>query len=214
MARRFKRSYPEAVMRIEFRRTGERQYRLAIHREGLPILELQAPGHDLAMPHDLVHLIVESELGLEHGIFGFYAAGGDAGGSPHLAAGEKPRDAARRRHKAARRDRGLLRRGGRDDGDRSERAAYVCMYEWLRRSPDPARRARAADLADGVRATLDKMPADERRLYGDERLARVCARMEELSARWSRLDVGESFTVEWTVRRNPRGTEHRSVMVE
>ena len=198
MARRFKRSYPEAVMRIEFRRTGERRYAVAIHREGRASVEFGAPGYDPWMPHDLVHLIAESELGLQHGIFGFYAAGGDAGGSPHLVAGETPRAAARRRHKAARRDRGLLRRGGRDDGDRSERAAYVCSYEWLRRSPDPARRARAADLAEGVRLTLDNMPDDERRLYRAERLARVCARMDELSAQWARLGVGESLAVEWT----------------
>ena len=214
MARRFKRSYPETVMRIELRRTGPRRYALTIHREGLPPHEFAAPGYDPILPHDLVHFIVESELGLEHGIFGFYAAGGDAGPSPHLVAGEKPREAARRRAKAARRDRGLLRRGGRDDGDRSERAAYVCTYEWLRRSPDPARRARAATMADGVRVTLDGMADDERRSFSEEGLARVCARMDELGAAWSRLQVGESIAVEWTMRRNPRTTEHRSGMVE
>lgn len=214
MARRFKRSYPETVMRIELRRTGERRYALTIHREGLPPHELPAPGYDRILPHDLVHLIVESELGLEHGIFGFFAAGGDAGGSPHLVAGEKPRQAARRRAKAARRDRGLLRRGGRADGDRSERAAYVCMYEWLRRSRDPAQRARAAQMADGIRVALGGMSDDERRSFSAERLARVCARMDELGAAWSRLQIGESFAVEWTLRRNPRTTEHRSGMVE
>jgi len=96
MARRFKRSYPETVMRIEFRRTG------------------------------------------------VYAAGGDAGGEPHLVAGEKPRAAARRRHKASRRDRGLLRRGGRDDGDRSERAAA-----WTSSAP----RGRACKSANRSRSS-------------------------------------------------------------
>jgi hypothetical protein len=197
MARRFKRSYSETVMRIEFRRTGERRYTLVIHREGLPPHEIGAPGHDRILPHDLVHFIVESELGIEHGIFGYYAAGGDAGGPPHLPAGETPRAAARRRHKASRRNRALLRRGGRGDGDRSERAAYVCMYEWLRRSRDPAQRARAAEMADGIRVTLDGMSDDERRSFSDQRLARVCARMDELGAAWSRLQVGESFAVDW-----------------
>lgn len=214
MARRSKDAYPESAMNVEFRRTGERRYTVTVHRRGRPPVEIGGPGYDPIMPHDLVHMIVESELGLEHGIFGFIAAGGDAGGSPHLAAGESARTAARRRNKAARRDRGLLRRGERDDGDRSERAAYVCMYEWHRRSRDPARRARAAAMADGVRVTLDGMRDEERRAYSAESLARVCARMDERSAAWSRLAVGESFAVEWTVRRNPRTTEHRPGMVE
>ncbi|HEX6837082.1 MAG TPA: hypothetical protein VF334_10945 [Polyangia bacterium] len=201
-------------MNVEFRRTGERRYTVIAHRRGRPPVEIGGPGFDAIMPHDLVHFIVESELGLEHGIFGFIAAGGDAGGSPHLVAGESARAAARRRNKAARRDRTMLRRGERDDGDRSERAGYVCMYEWHRRSRDPARRARAAEMADGVRVTLDGMRDDERRAFGAERIAAVCARMDELSARWSRLAIGESFLVEWTVRRNPRTTEHRSAMVE
>jgi|SRR6185312_3894794 len=118
-------------MRIEFRRTGERRYVVAIHRAG--------------------------PLGLQHGIFGFSA-----------------------------------------DGDRSERAAYVCVYEWLRRSRDAERRARAADMADGVRVTLDGMSDEERRAYSEERLARVCVRMDELGGAWSRLSVGESLSVEWT----------------
>ncbi len=81
MARRFKRSHPETVMRIEFRRTGQRRYAFAIHRAGLAPVEFQAPGHDASTPHDLVHMIVEHELGLAHGIFGVYAAGGELGGS-------------------------------------------------------------------------------------------------------------------------------------
>jgi len=53
-------------------------------------------------------------------------------------------------------------------------------------------------MADGVRVTLDGMSDEERRAYSEERLARVCARMDELGAAWSRLAVGESLSVEWT----------------
>jgi hypothetical protein len=72
------------------------------------------------------------------------------------------------------------------------------VAEWLRRSRDAERRARAADMADGVRVTLDGMSDEERRAYSEERLARVCARMDELGGAWSRLAVGESLSVEWT----------------
>jgi hypothetical protein len=50
-------------MEVKFRRTGERRYALTIHRENLPPLEFGGPGYDPLMPHDLQHLIVESELG-------------------------------------------------------------------------------------------------------------------------------------------------------
>lgn len=191
-------------MEIQFRRTGERRYAITVHRDPLPPAELGSIGFDPLMPHDLLHLIVESELGLAHGIFGFLADGGDARGPDQLQPGENRRAAARRRAKAARRDDKMLRRGARADGDASERAAYVCGYEWARRSKDPARRTRAAEQADGVRLTLAKMDPRERALYSEEAVTRVCARMDELSARWARLAVGESFSVEWTVRRRPR----------
>jgi len=73
------------------------------------------------MPHDLQHFIVERELGIKHGIFGFLAAGGHADGD----ARESGRAASRRRRKAKRRDQRMIRRGERADGDASEAAAFV-----------------------------------------------------------------------------------------
>lgn len=74
------------------------------------------------MPHDLQHFIVERELGIKHGIFGFLAAGGEASGNPH----EVGRAASRRRRKAKRRDERMKRRGARAEGDASEHAAGFC----------------------------------------------------------------------------------------
>ena len=67
-------------MNIQFRRTGERRYAITIYRNNLPPVEMNpAPGYDPIMPHDLLHLVVESELGLTRGIFGQIAEGGHAG---------------------------------------------------------------------------------------------------------------------------------------
>ena len=165
-------------MRVEFRRTGQRRYALTIHRAEREPLEFGGPGWDDHMPHDLLHLIVEQELGLRRGIFGFMASGGHAGDR--------------------RRDKKMLRRGARDEGPTSERATFVCWYEWLRRSSDAARRERAREMADGAKHVLAIMPADERRAFSEEFLARVCRRMDELSARWTALAVGDSFSVEWS----------------
>ena len=191
-------------MEVQFRRTGERRYALTIVRAGLLPLEFGGPGYDPWMPHDLQHLIVESELGLTRGVFGFMAAGGDAGGPSTLAAGEDRRAASRRRAKAARRDKQMLRRGARDEGAASERATYICWYEWLRRSPDPALRKRAAAMAEIARKGLAEMPEHEREAFTEAFFARVCARMDELSAKWRRLAIGEAFSVEWSVRSESR----------
>ncbi|HYE74205.1 MAG TPA: hypothetical protein VEF04_12785, partial [Blastocatellia bacterium] len=100
-------------MEVQFRRTGERRYAVTIFRPGNSALEMNpAPGYDSFMPHDLLHFIVESELGLRRGIYGQIAEGGHAGtfhsvGSNH----ENRREAARQRKRLARRGEKLLREG-------------------------------------------------------------------------------------------------------
>ena len=72
-------------MTLVFRRTGQRRYAVEVQRPGLPDLEMNpAPGYDPLMPHDMMHLVVEAQLGLTRGIFGQLAAGGTAG-TFHLA---------------------------------------------------------------------------------------------------------------------------------
>lgn len=182
-------------MEVQFHRTDDRRYALRVLRAPLPPVEFQAFGYSDRLPHDLAHFIVESELRLTRGIFGFWAAGGDSGGPEHVA-GESRRQASRRRRKAERRDASKLRRGARGDGDFSEVAAYVCSLEWARRANDPAR---SPDAAASIENALARMPDEQRRLFTRELFDRVCARMDELSARWSALDVGESMSVDWTV---------------
>ena len=184
-------------MQVEFWRTDERRYSVMVFREGLPPCEIGGPGYDDKMPHDLQHFIVERELGLQHGIFGFLAAGGQTGGDGHDAG----RAASRRRRKAKRRDQRMIERGERGDGDASEAAAFVCWAEWLRRRGDP----QAKKIADGMATTVARMAEGAQRLYGEDALARVCACMDELSAKWSGLAIGEAFTVSWTtVQRDKR----------
>jgi hypothetical protein len=174
---------------VAFKRTGERRYTVTVFRDGLPPHEFGGPGYDAKMPHDLQHFIVERELGIKHGIFGFLAAGGESRGDER----EHGREASRRRRKGKRRDERMIRQGKRADGDSSEAAAFLCWCEWLRRSGD----ARVKEVAEKISSTPARVAEEARRLYGDESLARVCACMDELSDRWSRLAIGESFTVPW-----------------
>lgn len=176
-------------MEVEFRRTGERRYAVTIFRDGLPPHEIDGPGYDAKMPHDLQHFIVERELGIKHGIFGFLAAGGETGGDER----EPGRAASRRRRKGKRRDRRMIRRGERAYADASETATFLCWCAWLHRRGD----ARVKELAEKVASSPAGIYDEARRVYGEELVARVCACMDDLSARWSRLAIGESFTVPW-----------------
>jgi hypothetical protein len=167
-------------MDVEFRRTGERRYAVTIIRSGHPVLEMNpAPGYDARMPHDLIHLVVERELGLRQGIFGQLAAGGTAGTFHTVAcSGVSPREAARARRALAKQGAKLLRQG-RADSVMSEQAADICRRAWLGR----------ARCGEGPVAGGEAVSA--------EQLAQVCDRLDELSAEWSRLQVGQALVVHW-----------------
>jgi hypothetical protein len=179
-------------MEVQFRRTGQRRYAVTVVRPGQTPLEMDpAPGYDTLMPHDLLHLVVELELGLRCGIFGQIAAGGTAGTfRPVSAPGQSDRAVSRQRRKLAKRGATLLREGRRESA-LSEGATYVCQQEWL---------ARAAHRERGRRGPIrlpNGDPRAESEILTEERLDRICERLDALSARWASLEIGESLTVEW-----------------
>ena len=174
-------------MEIEFRRTGERRYAVIVHRSDGSMLEMSpAPGYDPLMPHDLLHYVVERELGLRSGVFGQLANGGSAG-TFRLVAGknEGDREVARRRRQLEKHGARLLRQGRRDASE-SERATHVCHQEWR------SRRAARGARSDRGGAATGGLPVDC--------LDRICARLDELSGKWERLGIGESLTVDWPCR--------------
>jgi hypothetical protein len=183
-------------MRVEFRRTGERRYAITIFRKDYPTIEMNpAPGYDPIMPHDLLHLVVEKEIGIRRGIFGQIAAGGNAGTFHTVSSSnENKREGARLRRKAARRGEKLMREG-RNESALSERAAYVCLNEWLARSTDPNRRALAVQLR-----SKNIQIADDEDILTREILNRVCASLDQASEHWASLKIGESFAVTWPER--------------
>ena len=185
-------------MEIQFRRTGERRYAITIFRKDHSPLEMNpAPGYDPIMPHDLLHLVVESELGLSRGIFGQIAAGGNAGTfHPVAANNENQREAARLRRRAAKRGEKLLREG-RNESALSERATYICLYEWLSRSADPERKKLAIQMSSQAKQTLTIQPEFESQALTEKLLIRICNRLDDLSQRWASLKTGESLTVMW-----------------
>ena len=187
-------------MEIQFRRTGQRRYGVTILRSGHVALEMNpAPGYDARMPHDLLHLVVEQELGLRRGIFGQIAAGGTAGTFHRVPSDkERSREATRRRKGLVRRGAKLMRQGQHDLAD-SERATWICLREWMSRTeaqargPSTGRRSARPDKHESYK------PRSEANVLRVDQIDRICDRLDELSAEWMRLAIGEALTVRWPV---------------
>jgi hypothetical protein len=173
-------------MDVTFRRTGERRYAVIVQvGEGPAQVMDPAPGFDAHIPHDLVHYVVEAELGLTRGVFGRAARGGGtfvAVGST----GQRARDQARARRKQLRREASLrnIDEERQDDMVTSERLAAVSDLFWRRRQgqvPDASRPAPASALS----------PHDA------EWVHRVVARLEQLAPLWKELPVGGELVFTW-----------------
>jgi len=176
-------------MEVQFKRSGTRRYGVTILRPGLtPFGKDPAPGYDELVPHDLMHFIVERELGLKQGIFGQVAAGGTAGTFfPIDSDARNARDAARRRRALARRSEKLMLSGRRDTAA-SELAVYVVRNAWeARRNRNSTR-----DQAMGVNTILNST------LITREQLAWMCFELDALSAKWTALNIGEAITLSWS----------------
>jgi hypothetical protein len=142
-----------------------------------------APAYDDDIPHDLVHYVVEAELGLANGVYGRAARG--AGTFITTAEHDvSPRERARKQRKQQRRERALGTEDARHTADmaQSERLAALCDVAWRRKHgqrPDPARSApvpRAEDTAD---------------------VERVVSRLDAIAPLWRALPVGGELVFEW-----------------
>jgi hypothetical protein len=189
-------------MQVEFHRTGEKRYAVVVNRDGLPPLRMDpAPGFDALMPHDMLHFIVEKELGLTKGIFGQIAAGGTAG-TFHLAQSSASNNRANARNRRSTKERGKkLLDEGQADCAQSERGTYICLYDWLSRTSDPKLRTRAAEMKDTAGSLLNLMPAAERKALNDKFLAQMRIELAKLSREWAALKMGQSMTLEWSLRK-------------
>lgn len=184
-------------MQVEFQKTGKRRYGVIIKRENLPDLVMNpAPGFDPLMPHDLLHFLVEQELGLKKGIYGQIASGGTAG-TFHTKTSEKSNDRidSRLRRKTAKRGEKLLKTGL-DDCAQSERATFISLYEWFAQSSNAVLKTRAVEMKQNAESVLAQMSEAERKAL-KEKLPAITNKMEELSHQWSALKINESLRLEW-----------------
>ncbi len=171
-------------MNVSFKRTGARRYAVAVAVPGEPTRAADpAPGFDDDIPHDLVHYVVEAELGLRSGVFGRAARG--AGTFIGIAGQDaSPRERARQQRKQRRREQSLQSQDEQAASEmaRSERLAALCDVAWRRR---------AGQKPDGQRTAPALLPED----VGS--IERVVARLEILAPLWRALPVGGELVFTW-----------------
>ncbi|GAA0590668.1 MULTISPECIES: hypothetical protein [Actinomadura] len=168
-------------MKVSFERTGERRYATVVTLPGQAPRRMDpAPAYDDEIPHDLVHYLVEAELGLASGVYGRAAAGG----GEFLAASDAPGDPrrqARERRRLKKREASLSRT---DPGDmaRSEHLAGLCDLAWRRR----------AGARTPAWAERRPIPAEDAPIVD-----RVLDRLDETAPLWRDLPIGGALTFTW-----------------
>jgi hypothetical protein len=171
-------------MHVRFKRTAARRYAVVITLPGeTPQAMDPAPGYDDDIPHDLVHYVVEAELGLANGVYG-RASRGAGTFITTREHDEGPRERARKQRKQRKREKALAVHDARGAADmsQSERLAGLCDIAWRRKHGQRADPLRAAPVprAEDVAA-----------------IERVVVRLDLIAPLWRALPVGQELTFEW-----------------
>jgi hypothetical protein len=124
-------------MRVTFVKRAARRYAVEVSRDRYPDLWCGTIGYDDWLPHDLLHFVAEAEYGLDGGVFGDLAAGGNARIF-------QPRD-KRLVAKMWRKQR--ISRTRLPDGRRSEQLAWELERGWRNNTLAPKLQQQLDDLA-------------------------------------------------------------------
>lgn len=164
-------------MRVVFTKGPGIGYEIAVHRDtGPELAPRNGPGGHPYLPHDLVHLLVEKEAGIELGVFGQLAAG-DNGMFWPVDNAERTRAGRRRRSKKH-----AMSPRAEADMIRSETLARIAVPVW------EVRRGLVQSLPAYVSAH-DVTPVVDR----------IVDTFDDHADRWHALPVGGSLTVTWNV---------------
>jgi hypothetical protein len=154
-----------------------------IERDDGAVLATRSPGARDRLPHDLIHYVVERELGLDDGVWGRVASGVVYKNFRVL---QPPKAKQQRRQKP--RKRKTKRKG----------VLEAEVLVWI-----------LHDIWDGtaerewgtIRAFLDSIWSPRTRSRADElepsTIARICAALDRMEAKWKRVPVGGELRVDW-----------------
>lgn len=124
-------------MKVTFVKKDSQRYSVEVRRDRYPDLWCGSIGYDEWLPHDLLHFVAEAEFGLDGGVFGDLAGGGNA----RIFQAFDPTLTAKMWRKQK------IRRTRLPDGRRSEELAGELERRWRRRSLAPDLQQKLDDLA-------------------------------------------------------------------
>ena len=177
------------IMRVTFTKLEGRRYLMtAVRERGPELAPRHGPGYDDYLPHDVVHVLAESEAGLSRGVFGRVAVGWS---NIFTTA-----DPAVRRHQARRKAKRRPRATDHANMARSESLASLCQPLW--------------ELRAGLHSELPLWTSRvEPVLVASPLVERIIERLGEFAARWHALPAGGSVTLVWPLGRQRRsGRRH------
>jgi len=170
-------------VKVSFVKTDGRRYGVYVEREKAPALWTYGPGYDDDLPHDLLHFVAEAGFGIDGGVFGDVAAGGNAKIFQPV-----DRALVARMWRRKRMHKYVL-----PEGARSEVLAGLLEQAWKAR--------RREGLPRGERGRLAAGGVDEAKVRA------LAPKLDEVAARWRSLAPGESITLEWP---RPEGRKHHA----
>ena len=176
-------------MDVTFHREAGSAYHSLAQRPDGVVVRLKGGSYnrlDPPLPHDVAHLVVEDELGLEHGVWGVIAAGGLF---PQCAV-----VSGRRRPHAAERARSVVKQAAADLTQAEIVVGAVCRLAVARRDPDD----RLISRLTGRWRPESLTPAA---------VERARERMQDAAVRWQAVPVGGELVLAWDCRprRRSRG---------
>ena len=140
----------EAGVNVTFVKSGARRYGVRVERVRAPALCIEsAPGYDDHLPHDVLHFVAEAEFGLDGGVFGDLAAGGNARIFVPV-----DRTLVAKMWRRERKHRTRL-----PDGRRSEELAAALYAAWHKRRSDDPRVDRLIPSLDDLAQRWHALPA-------------------------------------------------------
>jgi hypothetical protein len=157
------------------RMADRRPVETLVERDDGVVFAMRGAGGGGALPHDLVHAVVETELGIGDGIWGCVADGVVWGSMRHVA-GRRPPHA-----------------GERSDRLKRERSAAVARAEAV--ADLVARLARGQQVLDSEVIAAGR-PVGE--------LSAAATALRDAERRWAALEPGATWTVEWGGRSRDR----------
>jgi len=158
-------------------RVGDR-YFTEVERDDGAVVRLAGPGAT-ALPHDLVHYVVESELGVDRGFWGKLSRGENVGKVEYV------RAPSRRRPPLGHAPRG---KGG-------DVEAIVGLVDRVHRLPERTPAAIRETLETALTSSLRSRAG-----LDAASVLRMCRRLDDLGGRWSRLRNGGRLVLDWPAR--------------